>query len=130
MPAILHICTTCRGSELSRAKQGDQAPPADDDPRPGTLLLDAINNLPIPDDIEVIPVECLSACDNGCSVALSCEGKWTYVYGHMNAADASDILDGAAAYSSSTDGLVPWRERPRIFRKQCLARVPPRPAYK
>jgi predicted metal-binding protein len=36
-----------------------------------------------------------------------------------------DILAGAAAYGASTDGIVPWRERPIIFRKQSLARIPP-----
>ncbi|WP_297339050.1 DUF1636 family protein, partial [Pseudophaeobacter sp.] len=29
------------------------------------------------------------------------------------------------AYASTTDGLVPWRERPQVFRKQSIARIPP-----
>ena len=36
-----------------------------------------------------------------------------------------DILAGAAAYAAAPDGIVPWRERPVIFRKQSLARIPP-----
>ena len=37
----------------------------------------------------------------------------------------TDILTGAAAYANAPDGIVPWRERPTIFRKQSLARIPP-----
>ena len=52
-------------------------------------------------------------------------GKWSYVYGRLTKEDAADILAGAAAYAATEDGLVPWRERPVIFRKQSLARIPP-----
>ena len=134
MPATLDVCITCRGSQLVRdaepAEEQSEAQPADDAPRPGALLLAAIRkaageNSELAADIEIREVECLSACDNGCSVALSFPGKWSYVYGHMTTDNATDILAGAAAYSASTDGLVRWRERPQVFRKQCLARVPP-----
>jgi predicted metal-binding protein len=43
----------------------------------------------------------------------------------MSEGNARDILAGAAAYAASPDGLVPWRSRPEIFRKQSLARIPP-----
>jgi predicted metal-binding protein len=43
----------------------------------------------------------------------------------MLEADAKDILAGAAAYAAAPEGLVPWRSRPEIFRKQSLARIPP-----
>ena len=72
-----------------------------------------------------MPVECLSACSQGCSVALSAPGRWSYVYGRMTENDAAEILAGAAAYANAPDGIVPWRERPTIFRKQSLARIPP-----
>ena len=36
-----------------------------------------------------------------------------------------DIVAGAAAYAAAPDGIVPWRARPEIFRKQSLARIPP-----
>ena len=48
-----------------------------------------------------------------------------YVYGRMVPENAADILLGAEAYAKTTDGLVPWRERPVIFRKQSIARIPP-----
>ncbi|MFN3526794.1 MAG: DUF1636 domain-containing protein [Paracoccus sp. (in: a-proteobacteria)] len=118
MRAILHVCTTCRGT----------LPAADPDaPRPGTLLLDALSRAPegVEVGVEIRAVECLSACSQGCAVALSGPGKWSYVYGRLTPEDAADILTGATAYAATADGIVPWRERPAIFRKQSLARIPP-----
>lgn len=115
MRAVLHVCTTCRGT----------LPDADpDDPRPGALLLDALSDA-VPDGVEIRAVECLSACSQGCAVALSGPAKWSYVYGRLTPDDAADIVAGARAYAATTDGIVPWRERPAIFRKQSLARIPP-----
>ncbi len=115
MTATLYVCTTCRAGEVLE----------DDAPRPGALLHAALTAADLPKNVEVVGVSCLSACSQGAAVALSEPGKWTYVYGRMTLADASDILAGAAAYAATTDGLVPWRERPVQFRKQSLARVPP-----
>ena len=91
----------------------------------GAQLYAAIAALPAPEGVEVVQVDCLSACNAGASVALSAPGRWSYVYGRMTPDNAADILLGAAAYASAPDGLVPWRERPVIFRKQSLARIPP-----
>ena len=79
----------------------------------------------MPDDVNLVPVECLSACSQGCSVALSAPGRWSYVYGRLSADHAKDVIAGATAYASAPDGIVPWRSRPEIFRKQSLARIPP-----
>lgn len=91
----------------------------------GAQLFAAISALPAPEGVQVVPVDCLSACNSGASVALSAPGRWAYVYGRMTPDNAADILAGAAAYARAPDGLVPWRERPVIFRKQSLARIPP-----
>lgn len=115
MTAILYVCTTCRAGETLD----------EDAPRPGALLHAALTQEGAPDDVEIVGVSCLSACSQGAAVALSEPGKWTYVYGRMTHENAPDILAGAAAYAASKDGLVPWRERPVVFRKQSLARVPP-----
>ncbi|MFD2175744.1 DUF1636 family protein [Rhodobacter lacus] len=115
MVATLHVCTTCR--------RAGEAP--EDEIRPGAALHAALADLPCPDGVRIVPVECLSACTQGCSVALSAPGKWSYVYGRLGPADAATVLEGAALYAQSADGLVPWRARPEIFRKQSLARIPP-----
>ncbi|MEO8242225.1 MAG: DUF1636 domain-containing protein [bacterium] len=111
----LHICMTCKAGQ----------PVVEGDACMGAQLFAAIAALPAPEGVEVVPVDCLSACNTGASVALSAPGRWSYVYGRMTAANAADILAGAAAYARAPDGLVPWRERPVIFRKQSIARIPP-----
>jgi predicted metal-binding protein len=94
--------------------------------RPGAQLHAALQAAGAPEGVTIRGVECMSACDNGCSIALSAPGRWTYVYGHMDPeVHVVDILAGAAAYAATPDGIVPWRERPVIFRKQSLARIPP-----
>lgn len=115
MTIKLHVCVTCRAGQA--VGQGELTP--------GARLHDALVELRPPEGIEIVPVECLSACTQGCSIAISSYGRWSYVYGRMTPADAPSILAGAAAYAATQDGLVPWRERPEIFRKQSLARIPP-----
>lgn len=111
----LHVCLTCKAGEP--VPEGEQPP--------GARLHAALIAAGVPDGVCVIGVECLSACTQSCAVALSAPGKWSYVYGRLTAADAADILAGAAAYADAPDGIVPWRARPVIFRKQSLARIPP-----
>lgn len=115
MTTILHVCTTCRAGEVLE----------EDAPRPGALLHAALTDAGAPEGVAIVGVACLSACSQGAAVALSEPGKWTYVYGRLGTEDVSEILNGAAAYAASENGIVPWRERPVIFRKQSLARVPP-----
>jgi predicted metal-binding protein len=122
MAATLHVCTTCRGQASEAAPPGC----AGGAPRAGALLHAALLAAgPQPAGLQICAVECLSACDQGCNLSLSAPGKWAYVYGRLSPADAAEILHGARLYAASPDGLVPWRERPAIFRKQCLARIPP-----
>jgi predicted metal-binding protein len=114
MTTTLYVCTTCKVGEANE----------DDSQRPGARLHRALEAAGAPDGVQIVGVSCLSACKTGAAVALSEPGKWTYVYGHMNEEHVPDILAGASAYAASADGIVPWRERPVIFRKQSVARVP------
>ena len=115
MPAIIHVCTTCRAGQ----------PLPDDGTCPGQRLHDALCAGDLPAGVSVRAVECLSACTQGAALALAKPGGWTYVYGRLVPGDAPEILRGAALYAASPDGIVPWRDRPMIFRKQSLARIPP-----
>ncbi|MET3988653.1 putative metal-binding protein [Bradyrhizobium sp. S3.9.2] len=115
MTVTLHVCITCRAGQT--LDEGETTP--------GKRLHGAILDAGAPEGVNVVPVECLSACSQGCSVALSAPGRWSYVYGRLSEAHASDVVAGAAAYAAAPDGLVPWRSRPEIFRKQSLARIPP-----
>lgn len=112
----LLVCVTCRRGPAN----GDNAP------RPGALLHDALVNDGLPAGLSITPVECLSNCSQGCTIALRGPGRWTYVYGNLDeTAHLETIREGAARYQATPDGLVPWRERPEHFRKNCVARIPP-----
>lgn len=115
MSVTLHVCTTCKAGALVE----------DGCPVMGARLYAALTTAGAPDGVRIVGVECLSACNSGAAVALSAPGRWSYVYGRLSEADAPEILAGAAAYAASADGIVPWRSRPVIFRKQSLARIPP-----
>ena len=116
-PVELLVCTTCRRG-LAFENDSD---------RPGAVLHDALSRSNLPQGVELRAVECLSNCDHGCSIVLrGGASRWTYVYANLNEADHVDtIVDGVTRYHASADGLVPWRERPEHFRKNCVARIPP-----
>jgi predicted metal-binding protein len=115
MTATLYVCTTC--------KRGEPVP--EGMAPPGAELHAALLAAGAPDAVRIVGVECLSACNTGCAVSLSQPGAWSYVYGRLGPENAAEILEGAARYAATTDGIVPWRERPTIFRKQSIARIPP-----
>ncbi|MGY8669018.1 DUF1636 domain-containing protein [Bradyrhizobium sp. UFLA05-109] len=115
MAVTLHVCITCRAGQT--LGEGETTP--------GARLHAAILDAGVPEGVNLVPVECLSACSQGCSVALSAPGRWSYVYGRLSDANANDVIAGASAYAAAPDGIVPWRSRPEIFRKQSLARIPP-----
>ena len=119
MTATLYVCTTC--------KRGEPVP--EGTPAPGAELHAALLALGAPQDVRIVGVECLSACNTGCAVSLSMPGGWSYVYGRLGAENAADILEGAAKYAATSDGIVVWRDRPVIFRKQSIARIPPHTLY-
>ena len=115
MTATLYVCTTCR--------MGEPAP--DGHIVPGARLHAALLAIGAPEGVRIVGVECLSACNAGCAVSLVAPGAWSYVYGRMTEADAPAIVQGAALYAATDDGIVPWRARPEVFRKQSIARIPP-----
>jgi len=114
-PVELLVCTRCRLA-------GQDIPEGE---RPGEALFRGLSADGI-EGVTITPVECLSNCTRGCTIALRGTGRWTYVYGGLDAeASLETICEGARKYRDSADGLVPWRERPEHFRKNCIARLPP-----
>jgi predicted metal-binding protein len=113
--ATVFVCISCNQDDTQS-------------PRPGAVLYDAVaaevsaRGL----DLQVTPVECLSVCKRPCTIAFAAEGKWTYVIGDLEAGThVDDIVTGAERYAASTNGIVPWRERPVPVRRGVVARVPP-----
>jgi len=116
----LLVCTTCRSSAAPEALTLPEQTPA------GLRLLAALRKADVPHTLRLLPVECLSNCTRGCTVALRGPGRWTYLYGNLDPSlHLAALIDGAARFAAAPDGLVPWRERPEHFRKNCIARVPP-----
>ncbi len=115
-PTELLVCIKCRrGRDLT-----------DDDRRPGRVLYDALRVRDMPDGVTLRPVECLQNCDSGCSVALRGGNRWSYVFGNVDETSHPDMLvEGAALYHATDNGLIPWRQRPEHFKRNCIARVPP-----
>jgi len=116
MTTTIYVCTTCKTA---------------DDPSPeraGARLVKALQEAATTHeaDVTIEGVECLSVCKRPCTVAFSAQGKWTYVYGDFTADDSAEaILACAAQYSTTTDGLIPWKERPDALKKGVIARLPP-----
>ena len=111
----LLVCTRCR-------LEGE---PDEGETRPGARLFEELASLGV-EGVRVTPVECLSNCSRGCTIALRGPDRWTYVYGGLRPGEALGIVAaGAGKYRATADGLVPWRERPEHFRKNCIARIPP-----
>ncbi|WP_435205076.1 DUF1636 family protein [Tateyamaria sp. 1078] len=116
-PVELLVCIKCR-REMDIPDGGI---------RPGEALHSELANRTMPEGVTLKAVECLSNCSSGCSVAVRGGAqRWTYVYGNlMEDRDADMVVEGIGKYAATADGLVPWRERPEHFRKNCIARIPP-----
>ena len=116
MTTTIYVCTTCKTA---------------DDPSPeraGARLVKALQEVATTHeaDVTIEGVECLSVCKRPCTVAFSAQDKWTYVYGDFTADDSAEaILACAAQYRATTDGLIPWKERPDALKKGVIARLPP-----
>jgi predicted metal-binding protein len=114
------VCTQCR------APGGDP-----DAPRPGAQLHSALAMALERDEalaarLKIEPVECLSVCKRPCTVGIQGADRWTYIYGDFDAEmSVETLLAFAEQYRATSDGIVPWRERPDIIRKGVIARVPP-----
>jgi predicted metal-binding protein len=110
------ICVACKGN-------------ADDALAPGHELVSALQKGLAAAGAEGITakgVECLAVCKRPCTLALAAAGKWTYIVGDLDpVAHTHDVVDMALAFQRSTNGIVPWAERPAPFRKGVIARVPP-----
>ncbi len=113
----IHVCTTCRVA-------GEALEPRED--RAGFRLWQALQAEAEASAYDIRPVECLSVCKRPCTIAFTAPGKWTYVYGDLALETApATILEGAALYQDTADGLIPWKSRPDALKKGVVARLPP-----
>ena len=119
----IHVCTSCRAEgealEPREARAGARLHAA---------LLEAANAGDAP-HVTIVPVDCMSVCKRPVTIGFSAPGKWTYVYGDFAQeapeVSAAVILDGATRFAATSDGLIPWKERPQALKKGVIARLPP-----
>ncbi len=114
-PVIVTVCSTCRREGTPR------------DMAEGAALHDAVAAAAA--DVEGVIVrasQCLSVCKRPCTISLSGDGRYTFVFGDLDPlADAEAIVAMAEACRDAPHGFVPWKARPEAIRKGIVARVPP-----
>ncbi|MBX3568537.1 MAG: DUF1636 family protein [Rhizobiaceae bacterium] len=108
------VCSSCRDASGSDAR-----------PRAGEHLADSACAAAGGSDIAVRRIECLGNCKRRLSAALLRDGCWSYVFGDLAADSGGDLVAGARLFSTSTDGLLPWRGRPDSLKRGLVARLPP-----
>ena len=95
--------------------------------RPGAQLLTKFDNAGLLAGVRVRGVDYLSNFKNGCTIVLKAAARWTYIYGNINPmSDFEQLCEGIVSYSDSEDGIVPWKQRVALFRKNSIARIPPK----
>ena len=115
----IYVCTTCKLADEAGLETHERA---------GARLHRALSARAgeRSASVQIIPVECLSVCKRACTISFAAPGKWTYVYGDLPADTGAEvILDGAALYTATTDGLIPWKQRPEALKRGVVSRVPP-----
>lgn len=118
--ATIFVCISCRRSLGDGEESFEQ---------PGRVLIEAIETR-LQDDgqgrVSVAGVDCLAVCKRPCTIALTANGKWTYLIGDLDPdTQVDEVVAAARSFAASQNGIVPWRERPASFRKGVIARVPP-----
>jgi predicted metal-binding protein len=114
----IYVCVTCRAGR-----------PLDLVPVPGDVLAEATARAAAGTGMTVRRVCCLANCNRGLSAAVRRDGAWTYVFGHLDpanaAAGAAALVEGARLFARAPDGLMPWRGRPDALKRGLVARTPP-----
>ena len=117
-PITVFVCTSCKRPLPGVGPEAFDTPGADF----ATELLSRLDG----QNIIVEPIECLAVCKRPLTIALSGEGRFLYLIGDLDPAlHLDDVVSASRAYAATSNGIVPWRERPQTFRKGVVARVPP-----
>jgi predicted metal-binding protein len=106
------VCATCRDEAGSDAH-----------PRAGVQLAAATQSAAA-GEIRVTTVACLGNCKRGLSAAVLRAGSWSYIFGELDAGSAADLVRGAELFAGSSDGFMPFRNRPEALKRGLIARVP------
>jgi len=114
---VIFVCTACRNSEVAGDEHGRRSV--------ADVIGDGLREAGVT-DVAVRNVECLAVCKRPATIAITAPDSWTYILGDLDTeTDPQGIVDTILAYRRSSNGIVPWAERPAVFRKGVIARVPP-----
>ena len=118
------VCTTCR---LGPDRREDEA-----GRRGGALLhqalADALPGHPAEAlGLSIREMACLFACSSHCTVHLRAPGRMGYLLGRFEPSetDARALLDYAAAYLRTGEGVVRFADWPAGVKGHFIARLPP-----
>ncbi|MEA5620089.1 DUF1636 family protein [Cronbergia sp. UHCC 0137] len=117
----LFVCKSCHSSAQKRPEN----PPFD-----GAILIDKLNDLCheklLHNELEIKPVECLWACNQGCVVAASYPDKPTYLFVNLTPGEsATALLYFMQLYIKSDKGNVVWKQIPELLQSAIFAQIPP-----
>jgi len=113
----LQVCALCGEGDTPEAVPAGR--------RLYEALRQAAADLP---DIEVEAVGCFAVCDRPVTLAFRAPGKWSYLVGGADpAGDVAQILAAARAVADSAHGVPAMDDRPPLFRRGVIARMPPGP---
>ncbi len=124
---ILFVCTSCESAHRTK-----QAIRVSGGQRLLNQLLTLYKDSPL-EDLSIEPVECLSACEKPCAIALIAADKPTYLYGDLPIeeeqieASATAVLAFAKQYHAKPDGSISYMKCPELLKKRVLAKIPPLP---
>lgn len=121
--AAVVVCNTCRLAKDQPSDDGGR--------RGGQLLADLLRDVqkarPDYAAVAIQEMPCLFACGEHCTVHLRAPDKISYVLGRFapTLEDATAILDYAAQYAASAEGVVPYRQWPEGVKGHFITRMPP-----
>ena len=77
---------------------------------------------------EVRGVRCMSQCKRPCVVSLGASGRFSYLFGDLDAAEPGHVealKDLISLYLAAPEGFLRRSARPRPLRMRILGRLPP-----
>lgn len=119
MTTTIFVCDTC--SYAPGEKTGPENRTG------GEMLAQLVEGLA--DDeivIEVRRQSCLMGCDRHCNIAITADGKLTYVLGMFkpDPGSAEAIVEYARLHADSDTGRVPFKQWPQGVKGHFVARIP------
>ncbi len=127
MTHTLFVCTACAGRREGKLLEQSG----------GQRLFDSIHqrlqDWLLQGQYQLQPVKCMGVCHRECTIALSCWGKFTYIFGDLPVDEAqvgqtaAAVLQYASQYHNRQDGVVAFGDRDPLFKSGSVARIPPAP---